>query len=200
MAIVWHFQCSIRNSTLISALLDVPPKREPTLSNLQHWLLYGIFSVAFATQLQYPHFLTYPQNVSQAFPSNNLLLRGPILLLPYTSYPTYKDRSYINNQDKRTLSFGRVVLRYILSARKWKLSINTRTFFFFFFFNHQLYFPAQIGSFIHPQRSSGQAVGSQVSSLPHRTCFQFLSRIGFSIPTARRFSSNVANSRSRVFR
>ena len=34
---------------------------------------------------------------------------------------------------------------------------------------------------------------SQVSSLlPPGTCLQFLSRIGFSIPTARRFSSNVA--------
>ena len=42
---------------------------------------------------------------------------------------------------------------------------------------------------------------SQVSSvLPPGTCFQFLSRIGFSIPTARRFSSNVANSRSRALR
>ena len=42
---------------------------------------------------------------------------------------------------------------------------------------------------------------SQVSSLlPPGTCLQFLSRIGFSIPAARRFSSNVANSRSRAFR
>ena len=38
------------------------------------------------------------------------------------------------------------------------------------------------------------------SLLPPGTCLQFLSRIGFSIPTARRFSSNVANSRSRTFR
>ena len=42
---------------------------------------------------------------------------------------------------------------------------------------------------------------SQVSSLlPPRYVPSFLSRIGFSIPTARRFSSNVANSRSRAFR
>ena len=41
----------------------------------------------------------------------------------------------------------------------------------------------------------------QVSSLvPPGTCLQFLSRIGFSIPTARRFSSNVANSCSRALR
>ena len=42
---------------------------------------------------------------------------------------------------------------------------------------------------------------SQVSSLlPPRYVPSFLSRIGFSIPTARRFSWNVANSRSRAFR
>ena len=43
---------------------------------------------------------------------------------------------------------------------------------------------------------------SQVSSLlPPGMCLQFLSRIGFSIPTSRRLSSNnVANSRSRAFR
>ena len=42
---------------------------------------------------------------------------------------------------------------------------------------------------------------SQASSLlPSGTCLQFSSRISFSIPTARRFSSNVANSRSRAFR
>ena len=41
---------------------------------------------------------------------------------------------------------------------------------------------------------------SRVSSLPPGTCHEFLSRIGFSIPAARRFPSNVANSRSRAFR
>ena len=43
---------------------------------------------------------------------------------------------------------------------------------------------------------------SQVSSLlPNGTCLQFLSRIGFSIPTARRLSlSNVGGSRFRAFR
>ena len=41
---------------------------------------------------------------------------------------------------------------------------------------------------------------SQVSSLlPPGSCLQLLSRIGFSNPTDRRFSSRVANSRSRVF-
>ena len=42
---------------------------------------------------------------------------------------------------------------------------------------------------------------SQVSSLLlPGTCLQFLSCIGFSIPTARRFSSSVASSRSHAFR
>ena len=42
---------------------------------------------------------------------------------------------------------------------------------------------------------------SQVSPLlPPSTCLQFLSRIGFSIPTAHHFSSNAANLRSRAFR
>ena len=38
------------------------------------------------------------------------------------------------------------------------------------------------------------------SLLPPGTCLQFLTRIGFSIPTARRFSSKVPNSRFRAFR
>ena len=63
-------------------------------------------------------------------------------------------------------------------------------FFFFFFFDH-FYFPAQlVGDF-----TLSDLLGkpwSQVSSLlAPGTCLQFLSRIGFSIPTARRFSSNV---------
>ena len=65
---------------------------------------------------------------------------------------------------------------------------------------HYFYFPAQlVGGFTLSDLLDKP--WSQVSSLlPHRTCLQFLSRIGFSIPTARRFSSNVANSRSRAFR
>ena len=52
----------------------------------------------------------------------------------------------------------------------------------------------------YPQRSSGQAVVTGVVPSPLRYVPSFLSRIGFSIPTARRFSSNVANSRFRAFR
>ena len=68
-----------------------------------------------------------------------------------------------------------------------------------FFYRH-FYFPAQlVGGF-----TLGDLLDkpwSQVSSiLPPGTCLQFLSRIGFGIPTARRFLSNVSNSRSRAFR
>ena len=67
---------------------------------------------------------------------------------------------------------------------------------FCFFLDH-FYFPAQlIGGFTLSDLLDKP--WSQVSSLlPPGT---FLSCIGLSIPTARRFSSNVANSRSRALR
>ena len=69
------------------------------------------------------------------------------------------------------------------------------------YLNHHFHFPAQlvlIGGFTLSDLLD--KLWSQVSSLlPPGTCLQFLSRIGFSIPTARRLSSNVANSRSRAF-
>ena len=58
----------------------------------------------------------------------------------------------------------------------------------FLFFIH-FYFPA-----------SGHAVVSGVVPSFPRYVPSVLSRIGLSIPTALRFSSNVANSRSRAFR
>ena len=69
----------------------------------------------------------------------------------------------------------------------------------FFSCNH-FYFPTQlVGGFT--LSNFLDKPWSQVSSLlPPGTCLQFLWRIGFSIPTARRFSSNIANSRSRAFR
>ena len=79
--------------------------------------------------------------------------------------------------------------------------LDKDTFFFFlFFFDGHFYLPAQlVGGFTLSDLLDKP--WSQVSSLlPPGTCLQFLSRIGFSIPTARRFSSNVANSRSRAFR
>ena len=53
------------------------------------------------------------------------------------------------------------------------------------YFNHHFYFPAQLVGGFYPQRSSGQAV--VVTGLPPRCVPLFLLRIGFSIPTARRF-------------
>ena len=74
--------------------------------------------------------------------------------------------------------------------------------FFFFFLNHHedFHFAAQlVGGFTLSDLPDKP--WSQVSSLlPPGKCIQFVSRIGFSIPTARRFSSNAANSRSRAFR
>ena len=57
---------------------------------------------------------------------------------------------------------------------------------FFFFFNHDFHFPAPlVGGFTLSNLLDKP--WSQVSSLlPPGTCLQFLSRIGFSIPTARR--------------
>ena len=56
----------------------------------------------------------------------------------------------------------------------------------------------------YPQRSSRQSRGHRCRPfsplLLPGTCLHFLSRMGFSIPTARRFSSKVVNSRSRAFR
>ena len=71
----------------------------------------------------------------------------------------------------------------------------------FFFFQHHFSFPAQLTRRrFYPQRSAGQAVVTGVIPSPPRYVPSFLSRIGFSIPAARRVSSNVANSRSRAFR
>ena len=71
---------------------------------------------------------------------------------------------------------------------------------FFSLFVCKFYFPAQlIGGFSLSDLLDKP--WSQVTShLPPGTCLQFLSRVWFNIPTARRSSSNVANSRSRAFR
>ena len=52
----------------------------------------------------------------------------------------------------------------------------------------------------YSQRSSGQAVVTGVVHSTRGYVPSFLSHIGFSIPTTRRFSSNVANARFRAFR
>ena len=71
---------------------------------------------------------------------------------------------------------------------------------FLFFFSSSLSLSSRACTRFYPKPSSGQAVvtGAYPSSPPARA-FVFC-RIGFSFPTARRLPSNVANSRSRVFR
>ena len=85
------------------------------------------------------------------------------------------------------------------SVRSSRPCFKTMFFVLFCFFHH-FYFPAQfVGGFTLSDLPDKP--WSQVSSLlPPGTCLQFLSRIGFSISTSRRFSSNVANSCSRAFR
>ena len=72
------------------------------------------------------------------------------------------------------------------------------------YFRHQYYFKYFFSFFLFSHTFTFQLLDkswSQVSSLlPPGSCLQFLSRIGFSNPTARRFSSSVAHSRSRAFR
>ena len=71
--------------------------------------------------------------------------------------------------------------------------------FYFVYFHHHFYFPAQLVDFTLSDLLDKP--WSQASSLlPPGTFLLFLSRIGFSIPTTRRFSLNVANSRSRASR
>ena len=71
--------------------------------------------------------------------------------------------------------------------------------FFFVFFLSSLLLSSSSRMRFYPQRSSGRAAVAGAVPSP-RYVPSFLSRIGFSILTARRFSSNVANSRSRALR
>ena len=66
-------------------------------------------------------------------------------------------------------------------------------FVYFVYFDHKFHFPAQlVGGFTLSDFLDKP--WSQVSSLlPPGTCLQFLSRVGFSIPTVRRYPSNVAH-------
>ena len=72
--------------------------------------------------------------------------------------------------------------------------------YFEIFFNHQLYFPAQFAGGFTVSDLLDKPWSLVSSLLPPGTCLHFLSRIEFSIPTARRLPSKVANSRSRAFR
>ena len=74
-------------------------------------------------------------------------------------------------------------------------------FLFYFILCSTLLFSSLARRRFYPRQSSGQTVVTGVVLSPSRyVALFFWSRIGFSIPTARRISSNVANSRSRAFR
>ena len=82
---------------------------------------------------------------------------------------------------------------YLRSRPQWctvVIACRFESFFCFsFYFWSHLYLPA-----------SGQAVVTGVVPSHPRYVPSFLSRIWFSVTTARRFSSNVASSRFRAFR
>ena len=95
---------------------------------------------------------------------------------------------------------------YVLFTRKhrvgvvftWLMYVLLCSFLLLFFITSLLLSSSTRRRF-YPQRPFGQAVVTSVVPSP-RHVRSFLSRIGFGIPTARRFSSNVANSCSRAFR
>ena len=68
------------------------------------------------------------------------------------------------------------------------------------FFSSSLFLSGLTRGKFYPQRYFGHAVVTMVAPSPHRYAHSFLSRVGFSNPTARRCSSNVSISRSRAFR
>ena len=79
-----------------------------------------------------------------------------------------------SSTNKTTLQ--KIHMRYCISPCSMSLhALRTRQCFFFIFFIH-IYFQA-----------SGQVVVTVSSLLPPGSCIKFLSRIGFSNPTARRF-------------
>ena len=87
-----------------------------------------------------------------------------------------------------------------LFSHPWEMAqfffvIRTCTFLCF---NHDVYFQAPLVGFTLSDLLDKP--WSQVSTLLPAVSASILSRMGFSIPTARRLSSNVANSRYRAFR
>ena len=94
---------------------------------------------------------------------------------------------------KKPILIGNILGCYVVHTVGKELTITLSQYIFL---NH-FCFPAQLvpGRRFYRQRS-GQAVVTDVVSSP-RHAPSFSSRIAFSIPTARRFSSKVANSRSR---
>ena len=88
------------------------------------------------------------------------------------------------------------------SGRERGIYVPSQSYnYYYFFFRSSLLLSSStqlVGGFTLSDLSLMDKLWSQVSSLPPGTCLQFLSRIGFSIPTARRFSSNVANCNNKI--
>ena len=88
----------------------------------------------------------------------------------------------------------------ILGTRIVFMRSSTRLFVLLLFFYHRDLFPAQLAGAFLNDRPPGQAVVTAVALSSLRYTPSFMSRMEFSIPTACRFSSIVANSRSRAYR
>ena len=101
-------------------------------------------------------------------------------------------RGSVVKQTALSARFGRTSLRELRASTThlWGLLAPVLFFSFFLGGGHHLYFPLLNSYEVFPKRSSGPAVVAGVVPSPPRYVPSFLSRTGFSIPTARRFSSN----------
>ena len=101
--------------------------------------------------------------------------------------------------EENPLDIGNRILQRILGLRL--LVCGSRTYWVIVALSscNVFYFPTQRLRGFALSDISDKPWSRASSLLPPGTCLRFLSRIGFSIPTARRFSSSVASSRSRAF-
>ena len=175
--------------------------------------LYGIFktiirALRYTMTRVHPcvipsYFAKFGTSGPQVFPNNMnySITRNPWSLLPSTPLSMHVANPYASPS---SYSSWHVFLTHIYTRRSpgpLRLYVYcTMRPFFSLFFVYKFYCPAQlIGGFSLSDLLDKS--WSQVTSLlPPGTCLQFLSRVWFNIPTARRSSSNVANSRSRDFR
>ena len=126
------------------------------------------------------------------------------------TYPTHnQSQKYSKNKQNKGFEISGnvwVTLEVMLQTVGWrrnnsiKNTAHSRIRENLLFSLYRHFFLLSSSARFNPRRSPGQAVVTGVIpySPPVRALI-FLLRIGFSIPTARRFSSNVANSRSHAF-
>ena len=90
----------------------------------------------------------------------------------------------------RPIVANHLCVRVYRSFHEGKHKLDYFVISYFIFYDHHFCFPAKlVGGFTLSDFL--YKPWSQVSSLLPGTCLHFISRTGFSIPTARRFSSNV---------